>query len=153
MTLSQSQLKEFCPCPSPAPSAGHVTSQLKDTPLALTRSQGPVSACISSREWSYWGWGICSVTLAPAGLQTNDEHLFQYVTARHDTWHWVWHNAPLLLESVRDSPKSCFFRSQQVRGDTCYFYLTSIIFDMVFMWVSHWFPPEKNFYFMHCKKL
>lgn len=43
VTLSQSQLKEFrqavCLCPSPSPSAGHVTSQHQDTPLALTRKQ------------------------------------------------------------------------------------------------------------------
>lgn len=41
VTLSQSMLKEFRQAvyvsPSPAPEAGHVTSQQQNTPLALTK--------------------------------------------------------------------------------------------------------------------
>lgn len=62
VTLSQSQFKEFrqavCICPSPAPGAGHVTSQQQDTPLALTRKQPRPCRLASARESEHAAAGV-----------------------------------------------------------------------------------------------
>lgn len=68
--------------------AGHTSGSHKKTTEAM-------SACISSGKRACCSWRFCSTTLACAKTvfyrqdNQNDAHLFQYVTARHDTWHWV----------------------------------------------------------------